>query len=106
MISAKGVAAVILVRGNSKVSGVVHLLRVTKFWRVRQDLPTFWLMEGHSLLRSPSARGNPETCMSWSSEISRETFYLNLATLIVKKYEIIQNCTQNKRLHEKQLFHV
>ena len=106
MISAKGVEAVILVRGNSRFSGVVHLWRVTKFWRVRQDLPTFWLMEGHSLFRSPSARGNSDTCMSWSSEISRETFYLNLATLIVKKYKIIQNCTQNKGLHEKQLFHV
>ena len=55
---------------------------------------------------SLTTRGNPETCMSCYSEISPETFYLYLATLIIKNYKIVQNLPGNERLHKEQLLPV
>ena len=71
----------IFVRRNSRVEG--RVLGSDKIL-VRRDLPTFWLMGRGSPSSSPPTRGNPDTCLSCSSDISPETFYLYLATLIVK----------------------
>ena len=72
---------------------------------VRRDLLAFWLM-GDTPSSNPPSRGNLEQCTSCSSEVNPETFYLYLATLIFKNYEIIQKCAKNKRLHKKELFSV